>query len=108
MKLKLQRGGRGNRGNLTGIEVTSKININKAIVTSVTSVTSIIFLACRGEIFSHIDQIFSIGLPTLCKIEVTKVTEVTSGLEIAIFRLPLQRKVTSSYLFLSGRRPLYE
>ena len=108
MKLKLQRGCRGNRGNRKGVEVTSKININKAIVTSVTLVTSIISLACRGEIFSHIKQIFSIRLPPLCKIEVTKVTEVTRELQIAIFRLPLHRKVTSSYLFLSGRRPLYE
>ena len=108
MKLKLQRGSRGNRGNLKGEEVTSKININKAIVTSVTLVTSIISLACRGEIFSHIEQIFSIRLPPLCKIEVTEVTEVTRGLKITIFRLPLQIKVTSSYLSLSGRRPLYE
>ena len=96
MKLKLQGGSRGNQGNLMWVEVTSKININKSIVTLVTLVTSIISRACAGA--KNIGIVISLSeLPTLCKIEVTKVTEVTRRLMIAVFWLPLLCK---SYLWL--------
>ena len=98
MKLKLQGGSRGNQGNLMGVEVTSKININKSIVTLVTLVTSIIHRACRGEkTLCNIYKIFLSGIPLLCKIEVTEVTGVTRHLVIAVFWLPLLCK---SYLWL--------
>lgn len=96
MRLRLQRGRRGNRGNLIGVEVTSKINIYQSIVTSVTLVTSIISRACMKEI-SCIHKIILLGLPPLCKIEVTEVTEVTGGRQITVFRLPLPFQ---SYLWL--------
>ena len=97
MKLKLQGGSRGNQGNLMGIEVTSKININKSIVTLVTLVTSIISRACEGAKNISIHVIALSDTPLLCKIEVTKVTEVTRHLMIAVFWLPLLCK---SYLWL--------
>ena len=106
MKLKLGGGHGGNRGNLIEIEVTSKINIYQSIVTSGTSVTSIIPRACRGKKCNI--HVFLSCLPTLCKLEVTEVTQVTWSLLILFFRLPLQRKVTSKLPLLSGRRPLYE
>ncbi len=95
MKLKLQRGSRGNRGNLMRVEVTSKININKSIVTLVTLVTSIISRARAREKGPY--KIFCKNTSTSCKIEVTEVTEVTRHLMIAVFRLPLLCK---SYLWL--------
>lgn len=98
MKLKLQEGSGGNQGNLMEVEVTSKININKSIVTLVTLVTSIISRACEGEKnICDIYKIFLSGTPLLCKIEVTKVNEVTRHLMIAVFWLPLLCK---SYLWL--------
>jgi hypothetical protein len=77
-----------------GIEVTSKININKSIVTLVTSIIS---RACEGAKNISIHVIALSDTPLLCKIEVTKVTEVTRHLMIAIFWLPLLCK---SYLWL--------
>ena len=97
MKLKLQGGSRGNQGNLMGVEVTSKININKSIVTLVTLVTSIISRACEGAKNISVNILSLSGSPTLCKIEVTEVTEVTRHLLIAVFWLPLLCK---SYLRL--------
>ena len=102
MKLKLQRGCRGNQGNLMGVEVTSKININKSIVTSVTLVTSTILRACKGE-NCVIHKIISPGSRLLCKNEVTEVTEVTRHLMIAVFWLPLLCK---SYLWLPLEAPI--
>jgi hypothetical protein len=77
-----------------GIEVTSKININKSIVTLVTSIIS---RACEGAKNISIHVIALSDTPLLCKIEVTKVTEVTRHLMIAVFWLPLLCK---SYLWL--------
>ena len=79
------------------VEGTSKININKSIVTLVTLVTSIISRACEGAKNISIQGIALSDTPLLCKIEVTKVTEVTRHLMIAVFWLPLLCK---SYLWL--------
>ena len=97
MKLNLQGGSKGNQGNLMGVEVTSKININKSIVTLVTLVTSIISRACEGAKNTSVRVISLSDIPLLCKIEVTEVTEVTRHLMIAVFWLPLLCK---SYLWL--------
>ena len=97
MKLELQGGSRGNRGNLMGIEVTSKININKSIVPSVPSVPFIISRACGRAKTIGIHVISLSGSPTLCKNEGTEGTEGTKALQISVFRYPLSGKGTLRY-----------
>ena len=94
MKLKLQGGSRGNQGNLMGIEVTSKININKSIVPSVPSVPSIISRACERAKNIGIHVISPSGSATLCKNEGT---EGTKALQLAVFRYPPPGKGTLRY-----------
>lgn len=80
--------GRGNRGNLEGVEVTHNINIYRLKVTLVTLVTSIFSRACRKVKHVYASRIH-VRIPLLCKNEVTEVTEVTWLLLISVFRLPL-------------------
>ena len=108
MKLNLQGGSRGNQGNLMGVEVTSKININKSIVPLVPSVPSIISRACEGRKNIDVHEIFLSGLPPLCKNEGTEGTKGTGALQITVFRYPLPGKGTLRYPLPSNWRPLYE
>ena len=87
MRPKLSKGVSGNRGNQTGVEVTYKISIYNLKVTSVTSVTSIFFLAREAAKNMGISY-QSLSITLLCKNEVTEVTEVTRHLQIWVFWLP--------------------
>lgn len=96
MKLKLLGGSGGNRGNQSRLEVTYKTNIYNSKVTLVTLVTSILPRACERTKKYRINNSLQKSL-SLCKLEVTEVTEVTRCLQLSIFQLPLLFK---SYLWL--------
>jgi len=96
MKLKLLGGSEGNRGNQSRVEVTYKTNIYNSKVTLVTLVTSILPRACERTKKYRIKFSLQKSL-SLCKLEVTEVTEVTRLLQLSIFQLPLLFK---SYLWL--------
>lgn len=101
MRPKLSKGVSGNRGNQTGVEVTYKISIYNLKVTSVTSVTSIFFLAREAAKNMGISY-QSLSITPLCKNEVTEVTEVTRHQQIGVFWLPLS---ILSYLWLPPKDP---
>ncbi|MEI2762016.1 hypothetical protein [Methanothrix soehngenii] len=92
MRLKLFEGLKRELREPIGEKGTSKININKFIVTLVTLVTSIIFLARMGKITRYSTQIICEYILPLCKIEGTEGTEGTRGLQMPVLRLPLHVK----------------
>ena len=108
MKLRLLRGRQRVPRVPLRVEGTSKININKSIVTLVTLVTSIISRACEGRKNIGIYEIFLSGLPPLCKNEGTKGTKGTGALQISVFRYPLPGKGTLRYPLPSNWRHFYE
>jgi len=95
--------GRGNRGNLKGVEVTYKININQSIVTLVTLVTSIFSRACEGGEYRYISSPL-LELDLLCKNEVTEVTEVTWPSTDAVFSNKFLKSRGNLEVTLGGAR----
>ena len=97
MKLRLLKGSKREPREPLREVGTSKININQSMVPLVPLVPSILPRACEGAKNISIHVIALSDTSLLCKIEVTKVTEVTRHLMIAVFWLPLLCK---SYLWL--------